>query len=122
MSALNPFPTGAALVFGDRGNPLIVLLHDWFGRLPWLRVYAERLARRGFRVVVPDLYNGAATTDPTEAARLMGKLDLRTALAQIDDAILIAREQGSSRIGVVGFSMGGWLTLLHAQGGSADAV
>lgn len=122
MSDLNPFPSGASMVFGDRGNPLIVLLHDWFGRLPWLRVYAERLARRGFRVVVPDLYNGATTTDPTEAARLMGELDLRTALAQIDEAILTAREQGSNRIGVVGFSMGGWLTLLHAQGGSADAV
>ncbi|MEO7006154.1 MAG: dienelactone hydrolase family protein [Terrimesophilobacter sp.] len=122
MSDLTPFPSGASLSYGDPGSPLVVLLHDWYGRLPWLLPYAEGLARRGFRVVVPDLFNGETTTDPAEAAHLLGALDLRTALAHIDDTILMAREQGSPRVGVIGFSMGGWLTLLHAQGGSADAV
>jgi carboxymethylenebutenolidase len=34
----------------------------------------------------------------------------------------MARAQGSPRVAVVGFSMGGWLALIHAQGGAADAV
>lgn len=122
MSDLIPFPSAESLFYGEPGSPLIILLHDWYGRLDWLRPYAEGLARRGFRVVVPDLYNGASTTNPTEAAGLMQELDLRTALAQIDEAIATGRDLGSVRVGVVGFSMGGWLTLLHAQGGSADAV
>lgn len=122
MSDLIPFPSAESLVYGEAGDPLVVLLHDWYGRLGWLQPYAEGLARRGFRVVVPDLFNGASTTDATEAAALMQELDLRTALAQIDEAIAIGRDLGSTRVGVIGFSMGGWLTLLHAQGGSADAV
>jgi Dienelactone hydrolase and related enzymes len=122
MSDLTPFPSAASLEYGEPGSPLVIVLHDWYGRLPWLRPYAEGLARRGFRVVVPDLFNGASTSSATEAAGLMQELDLRTALAQIDDAIALARQQGSARVGVIGFSMGGWLTLLHAQGGSADAV
>lgn len=122
MSDLTPFPSAASLVYGEPGSPLVIVLHDWYGRLPWLQPYAEGLARRGFRVVVPDLFNGASAGNETEAAGLMQELDLRTALAQIDETIATARAQGSARVGVIGFSMGGWLTLLHAQGGSADAV
>jgi carboxymethylenebutenolidase len=122
MSDLTPFPSAASLVYGEQGSPLVIVLHDWYGRLPWLQPYAEGLARRGFRVVVPDLFNGASAGNETEAAGLMQELDLRTALAQIDETIATARAQGSARVGVIGFSMGGWLTLLHAQGGSADAV
>ena len=113
---------GIPLVYGNPGDPLVVLLHDWYGRLPWLEPYAQALTRHGFRVVVPDLYDGVTTTDPDAAGVLMQQLDLRASLAVIDDAIQASKEHGSARAGVVGFSMGGWLALLHAQGGSADAV
>jgi carboxymethylenebutenolidase len=99
-----------------------VLVHDYYGRLPALERLANSLALAGYFVAVPDLYNGVATTDATEAEELMDGLEIGLALAELDDIIADARIQGSQRIGVVGFSLGGWLTLLHAQGGSVDAA
>ena len=52
----------------------------------------------------------------------MNELDVGVALAELDDIIRAARTEGVQKVGVVGFSVGGWLTLLHAQGGEADAV
>jgi carboxymethylenebutenolidase len=113
---------GWSLEFGEPGHPLVVVLHDWYGRLPWVADYAEALSAFGFRVIVPDLYDGVATTDPATASQLRDELDVALCLATVDDAIIDARAQGSQRAGIVGFSVGGWLTLLHAQGGAADAA
>jgi len=123
MSELVPVPNpGVPDLYGEVGAPLVVLVHDWYGRLPWLKFYAEALTHRGFRVAVPDLYDGLATDNASDAEGLMERLDVATALAEIDDIMQLARAQGSQRIGLVGFSMGGWLALLHAQSGIADAV
>ena len=123
MSQLVPIPSpGEALFYGEPGNPAIVVLHDAYGRLPWLEPFAEAIASRGFRVAVPDLYEGVCTIDDATAEELMGNLDIGTALAEIDDAIVAAQHTGTERVGLVGFSLGGWLALLHAQAGAADAV
>ncbi len=113
---------GVPLYRGTPGSPLVVLVHDYYGRLPALERFANSLASAGYFVAVPDLYNGVATTDQTEAEQLMEGLELGLALAELDDVIADARIQGSQRVGLVGFSLGGWLTLLHAQGGSVDAA
>ncbi|HEY0259134.1 MAG TPA: dienelactone hydrolase family protein [Lacisediminihabitans sp.] len=123
MTELVPIPSpGVPLYYGRPGDPLIVLVHDWYGRLPWLENYAKGLEHQGYRVVVPDLYDGVATIDEATASELMNRLDVATALAILDEIVETARAQGSQRIGVVGFSLGGWLALLHAQGGATDAV
>jgi carboxymethylenebutenolidase len=103
-------------------EPLVIVLHDWYGRLPWLDTYADGLARVGFRVAIPDFFDGATTDDADVARSLMDGLDVGHALATVDDLVLDGRTDGSTRIATVGFSMGGWLALLHAQGGSVDAV
>ena len=123
MSDLVAIPSpGVPLYYGEPGSPLVVLVHDWYGRLPWLENYAKGLEHQGYRVAVPDLYAGVATIDETTAEELMNELDVATALASVDDVIQVARMEGTERVGVVGFSLGGWLTLLHAQGGAVDAV
>ncbi|HEY8912524.1 dienelactone hydrolase family protein [Lacisediminihabitans sp.] len=123
MTEIVPIPSpGVPFYYGEPGGPLVVLLHDWFGRLPWLENYARGLEHQGFRVVVPDLFDGVATTDEATAEQLLNQLDVATALSTVDDIIQTARAEGSQRVGVVGFSAGGWLALLHAQGGSSDAV
>jgi carboxymethylenebutenolidase len=123
MAELIPIPSpGVPFEYGEPGAPLVVLVHDWYGRLPWLERYAEALAHHGFRVVVPDLFGGFATTETETAEDLSAQLDVASALAELDDILQKARGQGSPRIGLVGFSLGGWLALLHAQSGAADAV
>jgi carboxymethylenebutenolidase len=120
---LVPIPSpGIPLFYGTPGDPVVVVLHDWYGRLPGLDPFATALASRGFRVAVPDLYDGVCTTDDATAQSLMDNLDVATALAEVDDAIAQAQETGDERVGLVGFSLGGWLALVHAQAGAADAV
>jgi carboxymethylenebutenolidase len=123
MSDLIPVSSpGVPVYAGAQGGPVVVLVHDEFGRLPGLLTIAEQLGRAGFFVAVPDLFNGVATRSPAEAQSLMNDLDVGIALAELDDVITGSRSGGSQKVGVVGFSMGGWLALLHAQGGAADAV
>ena len=124
MAELIPIPDpGETLWYGERGDDVVVVLHDWYGRMPSLEPFAAALASRRFRVAVPDLYDGVCTTDPATASTLMQDLDVPTALGLVDDAIADARaDRARARVGVVGFSMGGRLALQHAQSGAADAV
>lgn len=123
MTELVPIPSpGEPLFYGEPGNPVVVVLHDMYGRLPWLDAFATALASKGFRVGVPDLYDGVCTVEPASARQLMRDLDIGMALAEIDDAVVEAQETGVERVGLVGFSLGGWLALLHAQAGAIDAV
>ena len=76
MPDLVPIPSpDQPLYFGEPSHPLVVVLHDWYGRLPWLEAYAGALASQGFRVVVPDLYKGWATTNAVDAEALMGDVE-----------------------------------------------
>jgi carboxymethylenebutenolidase len=124
MPDLVPIPSpGVPLYYGDAGDPLVVVVHDGYGRLPWLDPYAAALADRGaFRVAVPDLFGGFATTDDGEAARLVAGLTDDAARGILDDAIGTALDEGSRRVGLVGFSTGGAIALRAAQRGDADAV
>lgn len=123
MTTRVPIPSpGETLFYGEPGDPAVVVLHDMYGRMPWLEPFATAVASRGFRVAVPDLYNGICTPDSSTARELMQSLDIARALEIIDDAVEQDQETGVERVGLVGFSMGGWLALLHAQGGGADAV
>jgi carboxymethylenebutenolidase len=119
-----PIPSaGIPLEFGTPGSALVVVLHDGYGRLPWLEPFAAAIADRGgFRVLVPDLYAGFATTDEDEAALLWAGLDDRAAFEVLDAALGMGLDEGSRRVGLVGFSMGGVLALRGAQRGDADAV
>jgi carboxymethylenebutenolidase len=124
MNDLIPIPSaGIPLEFGDAGAPVVVVLHDKYGRLPWLEPYAAALADRGgLRVLVPDFYDGLATTDGHEATLMMRGLSDDDARDILDAAIAAGRDGGSERVGLVGFSMGGAIALRAAQRGDADVV
>ncbi|MEO6532975.1 MAG: dienelactone hydrolase family protein [Pseudolysinimonas sp.] len=124
MAELIPIPSPRVpLLFGDPGAPTVVVVHDSYGRLPWLTRYAEALANRGgFRVIVPDLFDGVATDDDRQAEILHEQLSGSDARAGIIREIEAARAAGSARVGIIGFSMGGGLALQIAQAGEVDAV
>lgn len=110
--------------YGTEGDPVVVLLHDWHGRLPWIDDFGARLAEQGYRVAVPDLYDGRASTDKAEAGRLRRQrmADVEGAHRIVSEAIGEARAVGSPHAAIVGFSMGATIALEYAAQGSVDAV
>lgn len=120
-----PMP-GWPLEFGEAGRPGVVLVHDRYGRLPYLESLGKALAGAGFRTVVPDLFSGLATVDDEGAAQLETGMDPGFALATLEDAILLARSplgvNSGAPVAAVGFGLGGYLALRSAQAGLLDAV
>ena len=79
---------------------------------------ARRLAREGYFAIAPDLYSRQGhkvATEPNEAAQLMGGLKKEDGIADLQTTVqwLRARnETASSRIGIMGFCMGGSYAML----------
>jgi carboxymethylenebutenolidase len=120
---LVPIPSpGETLYYGTPGDPVVVIIHDMYGRLPGLDPLATALSGRGFRVAVLDLYDGVCTIDTSTAEELRDRLDLAHALASVKETTGTAQELGTEKVGLVGFGSGGRLALRHAQHGAADAV
>ncbi|NQX12730.1 dienelactone hydrolase family protein [Microbacteriaceae bacterium VKM Ac-2855] len=123
MTELVQIPSpGAALEYGVAGRPLVVILHDAFGRLPWMEPFSAAIAKHGYHVLVPDLYDGWATLAEEDARDLAAMAAQDRTLETIADAFRVGREAGAVRFGLIGFGFGGRLALLAASGGSVDAV
>jgi carboxymethylenebutenolidase len=124
MAELVPIPNpGEPLAFGPEDAPIVALLHDAYGRLPWLVTYAEAMADRGgLRVIVPDYYDGYATVDGPSAVALSTNVDELVAEEVLTAALESARIDGTQRVGIVGWGWGGQLALRAGQRGEADAV
>jgi carboxymethylenebutenolidase len=102
--------------YGTEGDPVVVLAHDWNGRLPWIDDLGARLADEGFRVAVPDFYDGRSTRDDGEAGRLLRSryADLPGAMRIVSETLGEARAVGSRSAAIVGFSMGSTIALGYA--------
>ena len=95
--------------------PGVVLIQEWWGLVPHICDVANRLAAEGFTVLAPDLYNGESSTEPDEAGKLMMGLNLQHAAKDMSGAVDFLQEKtGRTKVGVVGFCMGGGLTLALA--------
>lgn len=95
--------------------PGVVVIQEWWGLTDQIKGVAERLAKAGYRALVPDLYRGKATLEAKEAEHLMGKLNFGDAAGQdVRGAVQHLKSSGSAKVGVTGFCMGGALTLLAA--------
>ncbi len=97
------------------GAPGIVVIQEWWGLDDQIKGVAEKLAARGYRALVPDLYRGKLALEANEAEHLMNGLDFADAAGQdIRGAVQYLKATGSSKAGVMGYCMGGALTLLAA--------
>lgn len=107
-----------------RPRPGLVVIQEWWGLNTQIKGVAERFAAAGYRVLVPDLYCGAVTVDAKEAEHLMQGLDFGAAAGQdVRGAVTYLKRGGGARVGLVGFCMGGALSLLAAAHvPEADAV
>ncbi len=96
------------------GSPGIVVLQEWWGINEQIKALADRLATQGYQVVVPDLYRGTLTTQPAAAQQLMSNLNWNDAVTQDVQGAILHLKATTSKIAVMGFCMGGALTLMSA--------
>ena len=96
--------------------PGVVMLEEWWGVTDHIKHTADDLAHAGFRVLIPDLYRGRVAAVGDEANHLMQGLDFGDAATQdARGAAQYLKATGSAKVGVIGFCMGGALTLLSAM-------
>lgn len=103
---------------GDK-YPGLVVVQEWWGLVPHIMDVADRFAREGFYALAPDLYHGKTSSEPDEARKLAMELDRERAVAEIVAAIRHLQQVAQvspKKIGVVGFCMGGMLTIATAAG------
>ena len=100
---------------GIENAPGVVVIQEWWGLDDEIKNVADRLAKAGYRALVPDLYRGKLALEAKEAEHLMGELDFGDAASQdIRGAVQYLKSIGSAKVAVTGFCMGGALTVLSA--------
>jgi len=98
---------------GGDDAPGLVVIQEWWGLNDQIKKTADRFAAAGFRALVPDLYRGKVTKDADEANHMMSNLDWAGAVTDIAGAVAHLKA-GGKPAGVLGFCMGGALTILAA--------
>lgn len=109
-------PSGAAPVRG------VVVIQEWWGLNDQIRGVADRFAAEGFLALAPDLYHGTVTRSPDEAEKLLMALDIARAETDLRGAVDHLRDRTGRAVGVVGFCMGGALSLYAACSNGANVA
>ena len=100
-------------------GPGVLVIQEWWGLVPQIKAVCDRLANEGFTALAPDLYHGdiAEHTEMDKAGQLMSSLPPDRAARDMQGAIdFLLRHDAvtGDKVGVVGFCMGGMLTLVIA--------
>lgn len=95
----------------EGNGPGILVLHAWWGLKPFFKQFCDRLAKEGFTVLAPDLYQGRIAATIDEAKALLEKRDLELMVDTVNAAKDHLRSLVKGKIGLVGFSMGGGWSL-----------
>jgi carboxymethylenebutenolidase len=99
---------------GDKA-PGVVVIQEWWGLNDQIKGVADKFAAAGYRALVPDLYKGKLALDAAEAKHMMTNLNFADAATQDVRGAAQYLKQSSAKVGVVGFCMGGALTVLAAM-------
>ncbi len=98
-------------------GPAVIVLQEWWGLVDHIKDICDRLAAAGFVALAPDLYHGESTTSPDNAGRLMMALNIERTESDLRGAVNYLLEHSAttgSKVGTVGFCMGGQLSLYAA--------
>ncbi|MBC8063675.1 MAG: dienelactone hydrolase family protein [Chlorobia bacterium] len=98
-------------------GPGVIVFQEWWGLVDHIKDVCDRFAAEGITALAPDLYFGEATTEPTRAGELMMALNISETAEVVGSAIqhlLNSSKLESSKVGVVGFCMGGQLAVYCA--------
>jgi len=127
------FPSGTGQAHGylalpaSGSGPGVIVIQEWWGLTDHIADVADRLAAEGFVALAPDLFGGRTAHDADEAGTLMSELPVEQAAQDLGGAVdfLLASDAvTSSKVGAVGFCMGGGFVLLLAaqQGDKVGAA
>ncbi|MBM3486850.1 MAG: dienelactone hydrolase family protein [Alphaproteobacteria bacterium] len=100
------------LAIAGKDRPGIVVIQEWWGLNDQICGVADRFARAGYNALAPDLYKGRVTTKPDEANHMMTGLDFGGACGQDIRGATMDLKKGGQKVAVMGFCMGGALTVL----------
>lgn len=110
--------TGGYLSIPSKGSgPGVVVIQEWWGLVDHIKEVCDRFADAGYVALAPDLYHGKTTKSPDEAGKLMMALRIDEAEKDLRGAIQYLLNHSattSSKVGTVGFCMGGALSLYAA--------
>jgi carboxymethylenebutenolidase len=100
-------------------GPGVLVIQEWWGIDPSLKIVVDRLAAGGFVALAPDLFHGelAGHDEIDKASHLMKSLPADRAARDMSGAVDFLASYpavNGKGIGVVGFCMGGMLTFLIA--------
>lgn len=99
-------------------GPGVIVIQEWWGLVPHIEAVADRFAAQGFVALAPDLYHGEKASSPDQAGKLMMALKIDEAAKDLAGAIDHLQQQPGvkgSKVGTVGFCMGGALSLFAAS-------
>lgn len=105
---------------GDGPFPGVVVIQEWWGLDAHIRSLVERFAGEGFVALAPDLYHGQVASEPDDARKLVMAMNGDMAVAEIRAAMTHLTDMPTvepKTVGVIGFCMGGRLTLTVASTG-----
>ncbi|RWR89045.1 protein usf [Cinnamomum micranthum f. kanehirae] len=102
-----------AYVVGKEDAPGIVVLQEWWGVDFEIKNHALRISQinPNFKALIPDLYRGKVGLDVAEAQHLMEGLDWQGAIKDIRASVGWLKANGSQKVGVTGYCMGGALAI-----------
>src|SRR5512137_770545 len=85
------------------GAPGIVVIQEWWGLNDQIKGVADQLVQQGYRVLVPDLYQGEVTVEAAEAEHLMTNLDFGDAATQTIRGAVQHLKTTSPKVAVLGY-------------------
>ena len=120
------FPSGNETVQGllyspstPGPHPALIVIHEWWGLNDWIKQQASDFAAQGYVTLAVDLYRGKVATDPETAHELMRGLPQDRGVRDLVSAanyLKGLKNVDASRIGAVGWCMGGGFAAQFAVG------
>jgi len=118
------FPSGSetvhAVLYVPAGKgpfPAVVVVHEWWGLVGWVKDQAAKLADAGYVALAVDLYRGRTARQPDEAHELMRGLPEDRAVRDLLAATKFLRSRADVKktaVGAIGWCMGGGYAFMLA--------
>ena len=104
--------------------PAVMLVHEWWGLNDQIKSVAAALADAGYLALAIDLYDGQVTGDPGKARELVGAVNAEAATDTCASWVgwLRNHENGTGKVGTVGWCFGGGWSLNASLAAPVDAT